>query len=168
MKENTAWDLNIDRLREALDGDGAFLVARDETGKPNPMTIGWAQVGHIWNRPTVSVLVRRSRYTYGCLLHSDDFTVSVPAPGKLTEQLAFCGSRSGRDMDKAQACALPLEHSRAVDTPVVGSCPLRYECRILMRKQLAREDFKSAEVLETYYRDDDHHMIVIGEIVAVY
>jgi len=168
MNTDIAWDLNIDRLREALDGAGAFLVARDEAGKANPMTIGWAQVGQIWNRPTVTVLVRRSRYTYGCLLHSGEFTVSVPAPGRLTEQLTFCGSQSGRDMDKAQACGLPLERSRTLETPVVGSCALHYECRILLRRQLSRGDFASPKVLDTYYKDDDHHMIVIGELLAVY
>jgi len=168
MNTNTEWNLNIARLRGALDGNGAFLVAKDENGKANPMTIGWAQVGHIWNRPTVTVLVRRSRYTYGCVLHSDEFVVSVPGAGRLSEQLAFCGSRSGRDMDKAQACGLPLERARTLDTPVVGSCELHYECRVLLRKQLSRGDFASPEVLQTYYKDDDHHMIVIGELLAVY
>ncbi len=168
MATNIAWDLKIDQLRDALDGDGAFLIARDETGKANPMTIGWGEAGHIWNRPTFTVLVRRSRYTHGCLLRSPEFTVSVPAPRQLTDELAFCGSKSGRDLDKAQACGLPLAPGKTIDTPVVGPCAVHYECRILLRKQLARADFASPKVLETYYKDDDHHMLVIGEILAAY
>ena len=38
-------------LREAtlaLSRDGALLVSLDESGRPNPMTIGWATAGVIW------------------------------------------------------------------------------------------------------------------------
>jgi len=168
MKKVPSLGKGIDQLQEALSGSGAFLVACDENGKGNPMTIGWGEVGIVWSRPVFTVLVRRSRYTYRCLLASETFTVNVPAPGELKEELLFCGTKSGRDLDKAASCGLTLIEGKEVATPTIAECTLHYECRILLRKQLEREDFSAPGILDQYYRTDDHHMIVMGEILAVY
>ena len=162
------WNEHIDILKDALSGDGAFLVARDSTGRANAMTIGWAQVGSVWSRPTLTVLVRRSRYTYSCLVEAPDFTVNVPAPGLLSEELLYCGTKSGRDVDKVAACGLALKEAQRVQTPIITECRLHYECQVVLRKQLSREDFSSPQILDEYYQSDDHHMLVIGQIVAAY
>ena len=168
MKQNISWDKHVGHLKQALSSDGAFLVALDKQSKANPMTIGWGQIGIVWSRPVFTVLVRRSRYTHGCLLHSEDFTVNVPEKGKLKEALLFCGTKSGRDVDKAKTLGLTLAPGRNVSTPVIDACSLHYECRILARKQLEASDLFSPDVLSMYYESDDHHMIVMGEIVAAY
>jgi flavin reductase (DIM6/NTAB) family NADH-FMN oxidoreductase RutF len=168
MKVDMNWIQHIDQLKGALSGDGVFLVAVDRDGKVNPMTIGWGEVGIVWGRPVFTVLVRRSRYTHGCLLSSQDFTVNVPGPGRLKEALLFCGTKSGREMDKAAKCGLTYAPAKYVKTPIIEACSLHYECRILVRRQLDRADFASPEVLKEYYGTDDHHMIVVGEIVAAY
>lgn len=168
MKKTVFWSAGVDQLRQALAEDGAFLISSDKNGRGNPMTIGWGEVGFIWGRPVFTVLVRRSRYTYGSMLAADTFTVSVPAPGMLKEELLFCGTKSGRDLDKAAACSITLAKGKVVATPIIAECSLHYECRILLRKQLAGEDFSAPEILERYYADDDHHMLVIGEILTTY
>jgi len=80
----------------------------------------------------------------------------------------FCGTKSGRDVDKAAACGLTLKEAQRVQTPIIAECALHYECKIVLRKQLSRADFSAPDVLDEYYQDDDHHMIVIGQIVAAY
>lgn len=168
MQNTLNWYEHTDLLNTALANDGAFLVAKDATKRPNAMTIGWGQVGIIWSRPMFTVLVRRSRYTHSCLLENDAFTVCVPARGRMSSELAFCGSRSGRDVNKAEACGLSFVAGKTVSIPVIAGCSLYYECKIVLRKELSASDFSSAEILDKFYQDGDHHMIVIGEIAAVY
>jgi len=165
---NIKWNEHIDILKDALSGSGVLLVALDKNGRANPMTIGWGQVGIVWSRPVFTVLVRKSRYTYSCLLEAPDFTVNVPTVGTLSEELLFCGSKSGRDVDKAAACGLTMEQAQEVLTPIVSECQLHYECKVVVRKQLSGADFSSPGILDEYYQDSDHHMLVIGEIVAAY
>ena len=167
MKEIT-WTEHLNLVEKALSGNGVFLVAHDKKGKVNPMTIGWGAVGRIWSIPTFTVLVRRSRYTYGCLLEADSFTVNVPKNGELAHELDFCGHHSGRELDKARACGLKFVPAMRVKTPVIDGCTLFYECRILMRKQLGAGDLSAPALISKYYYDDDYHMIVIGEIVVSY
>lgn len=168
MKQEITWSDHAGHLKQALANGGVFLVALDEVGRANPMTIGWGEVGIVWSRPVFTVLVRRSRYTHGCLHASDSFTVNVPRIDGLQEELLFCGTKSGRDLDKAEACGLTLVAGRRVNTPIIEECVLHYECRIVARKQLEAGDFALPEVLKKYYETDDHHMIVMGEILTSY
>jgi flavin reductase (DIM6/NTAB) family NADH-FMN oxidoreductase RutF len=168
MKNGQVWTEHVDILDKALLGNGAFLMVEDEDKSANPMTIGWASVGRIWSIPTLAVLVRRSRYTYGLLLQQDSFSVSVPRGNDLALALDFCGNNSGRDMDKADRCGISLIPGKKVSAPVVGGCTLYYECRIVLRKQLEENDFCDQGILQNYYKESDHHMLVIGEILAVY
>jgi flavin reductase (DIM6/NTAB) family NADH-FMN oxidoreductase RutF len=52
-----------------------LLTAGDKTGL-NTMTIGWCQLGRLWNLPVCTVYVRPERYTYQFMESHDYFTVS--------------------------------------------------------------------------------------------
>ena len=93
------------RSCETLGSGGSLLVSVDADGRPNAMTIGWALLGVVWSRPTCAVLVRPSRYAYGCVEATGDFTVNVPAPS-LAEQVLSGGTESGREWDKFGECGL--------------------------------------------------------------
>jgi len=168
MEERIEWSERTDLLQQALTGGGVFLVANSSDGRANPMTIGWAQVGIVWSRPVLTVLVRKSRYTFACLRTSDTFTVSVPRAGEFKDELLFCGTKSGRDVDKVAASGLILSPGRVVDTPTIDGCVLYYEARILARTQQESTDFSARDVLDQHYTDGDHHLVVFGEIVAAY
>ncbi len=168
MKKLLSWSDRADLLEKALSGDGVFLVVLNKDGKANAMTIGWGEMGTVWSRPVFTVLVRQSRYTYSCLQSSESFTVNVPGLNTLKEELLFCGTKSGSDIDKVAACGLTLAASEEVNTPIIEECVLHYECRILLRKQLEEVDFSSSEILQKYYKKNDHHMLVIGEVLLSY
>ena len=162
--EETEW------LKRALSNGGAFVVAKDANEKANPMTLGWAQVGIVWSVPVMTVLIRESRYTHACITHSSTFSVCVPRAGELKDALLLCGTKSGRDMDKAVQAELTFAQPQTIDTPIVEACGLHYECEIIARTQQVRDDFtdKADKVLQTYYPKGDHHLIVLGRILNAY
>ena len=85
-------------LNRSLLGAGAFLLVGGENSRPNPMTIGWATLGTVWGKPALAVYVRPSRYTHGLLESTRHFSVNVPEGEVFSKALAFCGSKSGRDL----------------------------------------------------------------------
>ena len=147
-------------------GDGLLLVTSDAAGKPNVMTIGWGAIGSIWGRPTFTVLVRPSRYTYSRLEQSGDFTVNVP-PRELAAALNLCGTVSGRDHDKFKEAGLTLLPGKQVRPPIVAECVVHYECRTLHRNDVAPTALVQA-VLDDAYPAGDFHRVYFGEIVAAY
>jgi flavin reductase (DIM6/NTAB) family NADH-FMN oxidoreductase RutF len=167
MRERIRWHQQMEWLKAGLAGNGVFLNVRTSAGIVNPMTIGWGQVGIVWGLPVFTVYVRKSRYTYECLQVADSFTVSVPRLGELADELKLCGTQSGRDLDKAQACSFSIIPGQSVDTPILGECGLHYECSILARCQLEEPDIVSDDV-RRFYKTMDLHQIVLGKILTAY
>lgn len=161
------WDRFAEVQEQVLHGQGAFLVAVDPRGRANAMTIGWLQIGTVWARPICHVLVRPSRYTHGCLAQSGAFTVAVPL-GKMEEELAFCGSRSGREVDKFAALGLQTLPGKEVQVPLLADCALAYECRTVARSELTREGVLDAGIRSKYYGRGDFHTVFYGEVLATW
>ena len=110
---------------------GAFLTV-SHGGRDNTMTIGWGSLGVIWGKPVFSVLVRPSRFTYGLLEASGEFTVSVPL-ADMAKALGVCGSKSGRDTDKFTAAGLQKLPGIKLATPVIGGAGLLILILLLWR-----------------------------------
>lgn len=164
MKEITYTDYVVPFLNQLP--QGAFLTVKSGD-KTNTMTIGWGTIGHIWNKPVLSVLVRYSRYTYELIKNAADFTVSVPLNKELQRALALAGTRSGRETDKFRECQLSAAPSPKVNSPYIGECGLIYECKIVFRQKMEAE-YLNKDLREKFYKDDDWHEIFYGEIVGCY
>ena len=153
-------------LREAtlaLSRDGALLVSLDESGRPNPMTIGWATAGVIWGKPIYVVLVRPSRYTYGCLDATGDFTVNIPY-AEQSDAAVFCGTKSGRDYDKFAECGLTPELSATIQSPGIAECGLIYECRVVHYNDIIPGNL-ARDIITSAYPSGDFHRCYYGEIL---
>lgn len=166
MITQVRFDEYAPQAMEQLRKGGAFLTVR-QGDKLNTMTIGWGTIGYIWRLPIFTVLVRHNRYTYQLLKDNDSFSVSIPLDDSLKNQLAFCGSKSGRDIDKFNACKLSPQPAQVISTPVIAECPLHYECAIVYAQPMELGSL-SPEVQQNYYQDQAIHTIFYGKILASY
>jgi len=144
--------------------EGAFLTVQAEAAL-NTMTIGWGLIGFLWQRPVFMVPVRDSRHTFTLLEKARDFTVSVPS-GDMQEALTFCGTRSGRDLDKLEACRLAVRPAQQTATPILDIPGLHLECRLVYGMPLDRARLDTA--LLPLYPQADFHTLYFGEIAACY
>ncbi|NQU44009.1 flavin reductase family protein [bacterium] len=143
---------------------GAFLTVQAD-GERNTMTIGWAQIGIVWGRHVLTVLVRDSRHTFGIIEKAADFTVSVPWQD-MKKELTFCGTRSGRDFDKFHELGLKTASGKVTKSPVLQLAGLHYECRIVYKSALNPSLLH--DDLFNVYPKKDFHTLYYGEIVACY
>ena len=165
-KDDIAYTDHFEAVARVLTERGLLLVATDGDGRPNAMTIGWGSVGSIWGMPIWTVLVRPSRYTYGLIEQTGEFTVNVPG-ADLAQACAVCGSRSGRDMDKFVECGLTAERGRDIATAVIAECPISYECVVVHKHDLAPTALAPA-IASSAYQSGDYHRVYYGRIVAAY
>jgi len=144
--------------------EGAFLTVKAGKGT-NTMTIGWGLIGYAWQRPIFMVLVRTSRHTYGFIDKASDFTVTVPTTN-MRDALMFCGTKSGRDVDKYKACNLELASAKKVVSPIIKTPAIQFECRILLKTPM---DPKCLDhECHGLYPAKDYHTLYFGEIVECY
>lgn len=142
---------------------GAFLTVKSKHHL-NTMTIGWGTVGIVWSRPVFVVAVRTSRYTFKLIEQAPDFTVSVPIGGECKQELAFCGSRSGKDVDKFTECDLKTVDGQNVASPRIDVPGVHFECKTLLRTPIS-PDLMSPD-LSSFYPGKDYHTIYYGDILA--
>ncbi len=156
-----------EEVMQQIKSKGAFLVAKSKDDeKINVMTIGWAAIGFMWKKPIMTVMVRKSRFTHCIIEKASSFTVSIPGDD-LGEALDFCGTKSGRDVDKFKECKLSVIPAQKVNTPIINISGFHYECKIVYKSKM-NPDFLSKEYNEIIYEDNDYHTFYFGEIVACY
>lgn len=163
MKER-AYLEQTDKLMERIK-KGAFLTVKAE-GIVNTMTIGWATIGYIWQRPVFMVAVRDSRYTFVLLEKTDNFTVTIPVGAAYDKAVMFCGTKSGRDFDKFKQCELQQKKALHTESPIIDIPGVHYECRIVYKSAMDNAFLESG--LEKLYPQKDYHTLYFGEILASY
>jgi len=143
---------------------GAFLTVQAGNEK-NVMTIGWALTGFIWRRSTMMVAVRNTRFTYGLMEKASSFSVSVPT-GPMEKAIEFCGTQSGRSVDKIKECKWTLVPGKKAQTPILDIPGYHYECRLIYKTPLDPK-FMPKE-LQSLYPQNDYHTLYFGEILGCY
>ena len=138
----------------------------------NTMTIGWGHLGIEWGKPIFVAYVRESRHTKTMLENHGEFTINVPLGNVDKNILGFCGTKSGRDLDKIQELGLNLVDSDVVSVPGIAELPLTLECKVIYKQ---KQDLSAIpeEILKRYYPADetgfqDYHYAYYGEIVNAY
>jgi len=156
-----------DKTISDIKSKGAFLVVKSEINDlVNVMTIGWISMGFIWGKPIMTVMVRKSRFTYQLIEKATSFTVSIPKQG-LKEALIFCGTKSGRDFDKLKECSLSIAPAKKITTPIINIPGEHYECKIVCKSEMLSECLCD-EYREKQYKDNDFHTFYFGEITEHY
>jgi len=125
-----------------------FIVAPDGDGNPNVMPAGWSMFTS--NDPLmIAVSVGFPRYTHDLLEAAEDYVIAFPSEAQ-KDDVVFCGSNSGADVDKIDVSNLTLAEPAVVSTPLLEDAAACFECR-------------SGPSLET-----GDHTIFAGEIVAAH
>ena len=146
-------------------GEGAFLTVKSGNAL-NTMTIGWATFGVVWKKPIIMVAVRSTRHTFGIIEAAKDFTVTVPA-GDMRKETAYCGSKSGRDVDKFKMCNLETTDSRQTVSPIIKARGRHYECKIIYKSAMDPAHLDKG-YYSSLYPQKDYHTLYFGEILACY
>jgi len=153
------------------------LLTTKNGNKINMMTIGWGTLGTIWNRPIFTIYVREGRFTREQLDASGEFTVNIPYGTFDHKIIGYCGSRTGRAINKAQDLQLTLVDSDLVQAPGIKELPLTLECKILYRQPFDPNAIPE-DIRKTCYPPDvestnpmankDYHVAYFGQVVKAY
>ena len=69
----------------------------------NAMTVAWGGLGYLWRKEVAFIFVRPSRYTFKFSENNDFFALSF-FDEKYRDALSYYGTKSGRDVNKDEAC----------------------------------------------------------------
>lgn len=114
----------------------------------NIATIAWT--GIINSEPMiVYVSVRPSRFSNKIIRETKEFVINLP-DANLVKIADFCGTKSGRDIDKFWKCNLTKKQSVELASPYIEECPINLECKVIDIKKFESHDMFVAEVVHTH------------------
>ena len=119
--------------------DWALVTAKNGDGC-NTMTASWGGVGIMWNKPVTFAFIRPQRFTFGLLENEEYFSMSF-YPEEYRKALTFCGTKSGRDVDKVKECGFTPNYSEKA--PYFEEAKLVLICRKLYAQELMLTAFSS-------------------------
>ena len=120
--------------------------------KANLITVAWTGVV-CTKPPMISVSIRKSRLSHGIIRCTGEFTLNLTGR-ELCRATDFCGVKSGRDVQKFEACGLiPIPAPPLVHAPAVAEAPAYLCCRVKSVQELGSHDLFLAEVVQVYVAD---------------
>lgn len=148
-------------LSELTKPEHAVLLISGSTHEhANIMVAGWVmRVSH--TPPLMAVSVGLTRYTHKLMEESDEFVLSYPV--KDQEQIiAYCGSRSGRDVDKIEALNIKTAPAKRAHLPILAESRANFECAIVNRIRAGDHTIFVGEVLAAWGNPSKNPLINVG------
>ena len=145
----TKIDVNLELAHRLPHPKLTVLVScSDASGRANIITLAWSMPVSM-NPPLIAVSIAPRRYSHRLIEETGEFIVNVPSI-EILKETSYCGSISGRDVDKFKMTGLTPAPARKVRAPIIEECIAHLECKVYKKVQAG------------------DHTIFIGEIVAAY
>ena len=124
----------------------AILVACGTVERPNIVTLSW--FGTVCSEPPmISIAVRPTRFSYGLIHASGEFSVNLPTAGNL-DAVKKCGLVSGAETNKFKVTGFtPVACPPLAKAPMIAETPVSLACRVRHELVLGTHHLFIADVL---------------------
>jgi flavin reductase (DIM6/NTAB) family NADH-FMN oxidoreductase RutF len=117
-------------------------------GKSNLIPLGWSMQSS-FDPPMVAISVGKTRYSHKLISETKEFVFTYPRE-EMQDIVFFCGTHSGKDVDKIAKTGIKLKKAQLVKPYLLPDCLINLECKV-------RGTLNSGD-----------HTIFVGEILKAY
>jgi len=109
-----------------------------------------AYVGKVClKHPIIAISIQPRRYSFKLIEKHGEFVINYPTKDQLKE-MDYCGTRSGRDVNKWNELNLTKEQGVVVKVPMVKEFPWNMECKVIKRIEFGSHVCYFGEVVATH------------------
>jgi len=147
--------------------DWLLFTATKPDGTFNPMTVSWGGIGELWGKNVVFLFVRPQRYTHEFTEEGDTATLTW-FEEKYREMLAFCGAKSGRDVDKVAECGLtPVDDGDGAVYFSEAKVVIKLKKLYANKTAFTPENAVDPALFDLHYKAGDYHTMYVYEIQEI-
>jgi len=99
--------------------------------------------------PIVAISINPKRHSYQLIEKHGEFVINYPTIDQL-RVTDYCGTRSGREVNKWEDLNLTKEQGSVVQVPMVKEFPWNMECKVIKRTELGSHVCFFGEVVATH------------------
>lgn len=126
----------------------ALITTISKDGKPNIIAVAWIIPTSI-KPPLLAISIGKTRYSHQLLAETGEFVANIPTK-ELLDKVEYCGSTSGRNVNKFEEAGLTSKLAKKVKPPIIEECAAHIECKVMHK-------FSTGD-----------HTLFIGEVLAAY
>ena len=156
----------LDKNPFQLIGKDWMLITAMKDNNVNTMTASWGGLGVMWGKNVAYIVIRNSRYTKEFIDGADTFSLSF-FDESYKSALKYLGTVSGRNENKISNARLKVQLHEPGDTPFIDEAKHVLVCKKMYAGQLSKEGFQLPDIQEQWYKDEDYHVLYIGEITDI-
>jgi flavin reductase (DIM6/NTAB) family NADH-FMN oxidoreductase RutF len=128
-----------------------LVVTVDAQGQVDVMPAGWCMVTS-GRPPMLAVSIHPHRHTHKLLNEAGEFVIAFPSAGQ-GPAVWYCGSHSGRDVDKLANTGLETLPAAEVKTPLLKGAVANFECRLVGQMDTGDHTIFAGEVVATHVEE---------------
>ncbi len=131
------------------------LVSCKKEEKDNIITITW-QTMLSSNPPTVGISVAPQRYSYEMIMNSGEYVINIPN-ANLLKEVHYCGTASGRQVDKFAETGLTKVPAEIVNVPLIEECVGNVECQVVSTHPAGAHTIFVAKIVAVKVEESLYH-----------
>jgi flavin reductase (DIM6/NTAB) family NADH-FMN oxidoreductase RutF len=139
-------NIPISHANRLINHGPTILVTSRLKEKLNVMTVAW-QMPVSFKPVLIAIAIGHKRFSHRLILESKEFVINIPHSGMI-EEVWYCGTHSGRNINKFEGCKLTPVKAQKVEAPLIQECIGNIECRLYS------------------HHEAGDHTIFVGEVVA--
>jgi flavin reductase (DIM6/NTAB) family NADH-FMN oxidoreductase RutF len=122
----------------------AVVISVGPWEKANLITLAW--VARVVSKPPVmSVSIRPTRYSHSLIQELEEYVINVPTYTQV-ELVDFCGTRTGKKVDKWNELKLTKQKGSKVKVPLIKEFPINIECKVIKKVEIGSHILYMGEV----------------------
>lgn len=114
----------------------------------NIITVAWCGITNTVP-PKAYISVRPTRHSYGIIKERGEFVLNL-TPSSLVKAADYCGTYTGKKVDKFKKCNLTKLAVEEVSAPLIAEVPLSLCCRVTNILPQGSHDMFLADVVAVY------------------
>ena len=126
----------------------AAVISVGEWDEANLITLAW--VARVVSEPPVmSISIRPSRHSFPLIEKLGEYVINVPSVENIRE-MDFCGTRTGKNINKWKELNLTKEKGIHVEVPLIKEFPINIECKVIKKVKHGTHSIYMGEVLAVH------------------
>jgi len=146
----------------------ALIVCKDKNNKINITPIGWftlcSSEPRCW-----AICLYKKHYSHKVISETKEFVLCLPSH-KQKNDILYCGSVHGHNVDKLKNCRLKTIPSKIINTPILEGSVAAYECRVIKSIITGDHTIFIGKIVESYtskekdkvYNHGDHNLFSLN------
>ncbi|RLF42467.1 MAG: flavin reductase family protein [Thermoplasmata archaeon] len=116
-----------------------LVTCMDRKGRTNIITIAW-HTPISKEPPLYGIAIAPKRYSHKLISETKEFVINF-LPFKLVDKIHFCGTHSGREIDKVEETKFTLKPSEKINTPRIEEGYAHFECILHSKNTIGDHSF---------------------------